>query len=110
MSEGNVEAREGSYRKIPQIEKIRIFFPIDCSECLGTLKYTPLGWSLNTTSTLPVIEVDVRLSSFSTLPRREVVQLQHVAATIVILPCQNGYYDSNVKVLLIVVKEVKKLR
>ena len=37
MSEGNVEAREGSYRKIPQIEKNPYFFPIDCSECLGTL-------------------------------------------------------------------------
>ena len=44
-----------------------------------------------------------------------VVQLQHVAATLrpvkrVILPCQNGYYDSNIKVLLIVVKEIKRLR
>ena len=44
-----------------------------------------------------------------------VVQLQHVATTFrpvkrVILPCQNGYYDSNIKVLLIVVEEVKKLR
>ena len=27
-----------------------------------------------------------------------------------ILPCQNGYYNSNVKVLSIVVKVVKKLR
>ena len=39
-----------------------------------------------------------------------VVQLQLVATTLVILPCQNGYYDSNTKVLLIVVKEVKRLR
>ena len=28
----------------------------------------------------------------------------------VILPCQNGYYDSNIKVLLLVVKEIEKLR
>ena len=36
-----------------------------------------------------------------------VVQLQHGAATLGILPCQNGYYDNNIKVLLIVVKEVE---
>ena len=28
----------------------------------------------------------------------------------VVLPCRNGYYDSNIKVLLIVVKEFKRLR
>ena len=28
----------------------------------------------------------------------------------VILPCQNGYYDSNIKVLLIVVQEITILR
>ena len=39
-----------------------------------------------------------------------VVQLQHVAATLVILPCQNRYSDSNSKALLIVVKEIRKLR
>ena len=49
------------------------------------------------------------------LPRREVVQLQHLATTPrpvkrVILPCQVGYYDSNIEVSSIVVKEVKKIR
>ena len=48
------------------------------------------------------------------MARRGVIQLQHVAATLrpvrrVILPCQNGYYDSNIKVLLTGVEEVNVL-
>ena len=46
------------------------------------------------------------------VPRRQVPRPQVPRRQVprVILPCQNGYDDNNIKLFLIVVKEVRKLR